>query len=39
MSLNPTKCHYMYLSKNKEKDTLNFENISQTDYPKLEMLF
>ena len=28
MSLNPTKCHYISLGKNKEKDTFNFENIS-----------
>ena len=28
MSLNPTKCHYMCLGKNKENDTFNFENIS-----------
>ena len=28
MSLNPTKCHYIGLGKNKEKDTFNFENIS-----------
>ena len=27
MSLNPTKCHYICLGKNKEKDTFNFENI------------
>ena len=28
MSLNPTKCHYMCLGKNKENDTFNFGNIS-----------
>ena len=28
LSLNPTKCHYMYLGKNKENDTFNFGNIS-----------
>ena len=28
MNLNPTKCLYMCLGKNKENDTLNFGNIS-----------
>ena len=28
MSLNPTKCYYMCLGKNKNKDIFNFENIS-----------
>ena len=28
MNLNPTKCHYRWLGKNKENDTFNFENIS-----------
>ena len=28
MSLNPTKCHYKCLNKNKEDDTFNFRNIS-----------
>ena len=28
VSLNPTKCHYMCLGKNKENDTFNFGNIS-----------
>ena len=28
MSFDPTKCHYMCLSKNKENDTYNFEDIS-----------
>ena len=28
MSLNPTKCHYMCLGKNKENETCNFGNIS-----------
>ena len=28
MSLNPTKCHHMYLGKNKENNTFNFGNIS-----------
>ena len=28
MSLNPTKCHYICLVKNKENDTFNFGNIS-----------
>ena len=28
MTLNPTKCHYMSLGKNKENNTFNFGNIS-----------
>ena len=28
VSLNPTKCHYICLCKNKEKDAFNFGNIS-----------
>ena len=30
LSLNPTKCYCMFVGKNKDNDTVNFENISPT---------